>query len=182
VSLFALGLQNRERGAVDRILAEIERKFRRWQPGVQPVYAEVESAREASRLLTLALAAMVVIVAVVGYLSIVNTCTLNVLERRREIAVLRALGGDDVAVVFTFLIEGLLLGIAGWLLGVALGYPVGRLFTAQLGRVLFVLDYRLSVGALALSLAFTLGLTMLATLGPALGAAHTSAAAALRYE
>jgi len=182
VSLFALGLHNRERSAVDRALTEIERQFRRWQPSVQPVYAEVESAQEASRLLTLALVARVVIVALVGYLSIVNTCTLNVLERRREIAVIRALGGDDGAILLVFLVEGLLLGSAGWLLGVALGYPTARLFTAQLSRVLFVLDFRLPLAALAMSLAFTLGLTTLAILGPALGAAHTSAAMGLRYE
>ena len=182
VNLFALGIASRERGIADEILANVERKFRAYGPGVQPVYAEIESAREASRLLTLALAAMVIIVALVGSLGILNTLTLNVAERRREIAVMRAVGASDAALVLSFLTEGLALGSLGWLLGFALGYPSAQLFTAQLGRVLFALPFVLSARAILGSVAFTLGLATISSLGPALGAAHTPASAGLRYE
>lgn len=182
VSLFALGLASREPQVADEILARVERRFQRWKPGVQPVYAEIEAAQEASRLLTLGLAAMVLVVALVGSLGILNTLSLNVLERRREIAVLRAMGAVDVALVLTFLAEGLALGALGWLLGLAIGYPSGRLFTAQLERVLFSLRFILSARMILMSAAFTLGLALVASVGPALAAAHTSASSALRYE
>jgi len=182
VNLFALGIASRERQVADEILANVERKFRAYGPGVQPVYAEIESAREASRLLTLGLAAMVLIVALVGALGILNTLTLNVTERRREIAVMRAVGATNAALILSFLAEGLALGSLGWLIGLAIGYPAGQLFTAQLSRVLFTLPFVLSARAILGSIVFTLGLAVLSSLGPALGAAHTPASAGLRYE
>ncbi len=182
VSLFALGLATRERGAADRILADVEHKVWRWRPNVQPIYVEIQAAKEASRLLTYGLVAMVFLVALVGALGILNTLTLNVLERRREIAVMRAMGATDAALLVSFLAEGIVLGLLGWGLGLAIGYPSGRIFTAQLSRVLFSLDYVVSLSAVLVSVAFALGLAILASLAPALGAAHTQASAALRYE
>ena len=182
VSLFALGFGSREPLVAERILAKVEEKFKRWKPRVQPVYAEIESAREGSRLLALALVAMLIIVALVGSLGILNTLTLNVLERRREIAVLRALGATNADLALSFMVEGMALGAVGWFIGLALGYPWGRLFTRQLGRVLFSLDFVFSLKVVTASLFFTLGLAALASLGPALGAAHARAGAGLRYE
>ncbi|MBN1401671.1 MAG: FtsX-like permease family protein, partial [Anaerolineae bacterium] len=182
VSFFALGLGSRGIQATDEILADVERKFAHLRPTVQPVYAEIAAAEEGSRLLTIALAAMLIIVALVGSLGILNTMTLNVLERRREIAVIRAVGGSDLAVVLAFLGEGLTLGCLGWLVGLVLGYPAGRFFTGQLGQVLFALEFVLRPQALLFSLAFTGALAVLASLGPAIIAAHMSPSVALRYE
>ena len=81
--------------------------------------------------------------------------------------------------------EGYFLGnrsFPGWLIGLAIGYPAGRLFTAQLSRVLFTLPFTLSTRAILGSVLFTLGLAVVSSLGPALGAAHTPASAGLRYE
>ncbi|MFH1085756.1 MAG: ABC transporter permease, partial [Chloroflexota bacterium] len=182
VYFFALGLASREVGEADRILAQVEKKLARWRPVVQPVYAEIAAAREGSRLLTLALLAMLIIIALAGALGIVNTLTLNVFERRREIAVLRAVGATNRAVLLAFVAEGLALGGLGGLVGGALGFPVGHLFTRQLSRVLFSLDLNLRPGVVALSLAFALALAALGSLGPAIAAAHLPNAAGLRYE
>ena len=181
-SLFALGLASRERGTADQTLAAAERKFQRFRPVTQPVYAEIASAQQASRLLTLGLAAMLIIVTLVGFLGILNTLTLGVLERRREIAVMRAMGATNSALLLAFLAEGLAFGGLGWVLGLALGYPTGYLLTRQLGQVLFSLNFVMSPLTVLVSLFFCLGLAALSSLGPALSAAQTSASAALRYE
>jgi len=182
VNLFALGLTSRTRAVSDSILAEIEFKFRRWRPDVQPMYVEIEAAQEGSRLLTLGLLAMVVIVAAVAGLGVLNTLTLNVLERRREIGVLRAMGATNAALVLTFLAEGVAIGGVGWALGLLLGIPAARLFIAQMSRVLFTLDLVSSPATLLGSMFFTLALAILSSLGPALAAAQTPTSAALRYE
>jgi putative ABC transport system permease protein len=182
VNLFAVGLASGARDVADEALAELEFKFRRWRPNVQPMYVEIEAAREASRLLTLALVAMVVIVDAVGALGILNTLTLSVLERRREIGVLRAMGATDSALVLTFVAEGGALGAMGWIIGVLIGLPAARLFTIQMSRVLFTLDLVSSPAAILASLMFTLGLAIVSSLGPALAAAQTPTSAALRYE
>ncbi|MBC7234512.1 MAG: ABC transporter permease [Chloroflexi bacterium] len=179
---FALGLDSREPGPADEILARLEARFARFHPTGQPVYAEIEAAQEASRLLTLGLAVMVLLVALVGSLGILNTLTLNVLERRREIAVLRVLGATNAAVIMGFLFEGLALGALGWGLGLIAGYPLGRLFVSRLGAVLFQLDFSLAPAIVAASLVFTLGLSALSSLSPALAAAQMRPDVALRYE
>lgn len=181
-NLFALGLTSRDRQAADATLARVEFKFQRWRPVVQPIYVEIEAACEASRLLTLGLLAMVIIVALVGALGMVNTLALNVLERRREIAILRTLGGTDAAVLLAFLGEGLVYGCLGLVLGLAIGYPLARLFTARLSQALFELGFVLSPWAITGNVMFTLVWALAASLGPALGAARTATHVALRYE
>jgi putative ABC transport system permease protein len=182
VSLFALGLSRRSPVEVEQILRQVEFRFQAWRPTAQPVYVEIAAAQRASQWLSLALVAMLVIVALVGALGILNTLTLNVLERRREIAVLRAIGGTNQALAFSFLSEAVVLAVFGWMLGILLGYPAGFLFTRQLSSVLFTLDYVVTAGIWSASLAFTLCLALAASLGPALASARISAGVNLRYE
>ena len=182
VSLFALGLTRHSPTEVEEILRQVEFRFQGWRPTVQPVYVEIAAAQRASQWLSLALVAMLLIVTLVGALGILNTLTLNVLERRREIAVLRAIGGTNQALTLSFLSEAVTLGAIGWLLGAFLGYPTGYLFTRQLGNVLFSLDYVLTGGIWIWSLLFTLCLALAASLGPALASARISAGINLRYE
>jgi len=181
-SFYALGLVSRDRPIADEALSGLEWRFAEQNPSLTPIYEEIASAEEASRLLTIGMVAMVALVAMVGALGIVNTLTLNVLERRREVGVLRAMGATDAALVISFVGEGLVLGALGWVLAIPVGYLLGALMTRQLSRVLFGLEMVSSPRALVTSLVFTVGLALAASIWPALGAAHTSASDALRYE
>lgn len=182
VNFFALGLSSREASATDAVLARVETRLAAYAPTVQPVYVEVASAQQASQLLTLALVAMVIIVSLVGAFWILNTITLNVLDRRREIAVMRSMCATDGALVLMHLAEGLALGGLGWLAGVALGWPLAQLFVQQMSRVLFALDLRFTADMVALSAGVALLSAVLSSLAPALASARSSTAAALRYE
>ena len=179
---FAVALLNGSPNYVDRTIAEIEREFRPLRPGAQPTYTDVEGARKASQLLTVALALMVLLVGLVGAIGVVNTLGLSVLERRREIGVLRAIGATNRPLVVAFVGEGVTMGIPGWLLGLLLGYPLGRLFTRLMEGVLFRVDYVFSPALIGTSLAFALALAAAASVGPALAAARMPAQEALRYE
>ncbi|MCL6431207.1 MAG: FtsX-like permease family protein [Anaerolineae bacterium] len=179
---FAVALLNGSPAYVDRTIAEIEREFRPLRPGAQPTYTDVESARKASQLLTLALALMVLLVGLVGAIGVVNTLGLSVLERRREIGVLRAIGATNRPLVVAFVGEGVAMAMPGWLLGLILGYPLGRLFTRLMEGVLFRIDYVFSPSLIGTSLAFALALAAAASVGPALAAARMPAQEALRHE
>ncbi|MDI7277080.1 MAG: ABC transporter permease, partial [Anaerolineae bacterium] len=179
---FAVEALNKSPAYVDRVIAEVERQFRPLRPGAQPTYTDVESARKASQLLTLGLAVMVLLVGLIGAIGIVNTLGLSVLERRREVGVLRAIGATDRRLLAAFVGEGAAMGILGWLLGMALGYPLGRVFTRLMESVLFRIDYVFSPALIAGSLLFTLALAALASFGPALAAARMPTHEALRYE
>ncbi len=173
-------LDNRARR--QQLITEIEARFRDLRPSAQPAYTDIESAQRASQLLALALVAMVLLVGLIGGLGVLNTLGLNVMERRREIGVLRAIGATNGPLLVAFIGEGAAMGGVGWLLGVALGYPLGRLFTSLMQSVLFRIDFYFSPGLVAASLLFTLALAAAASVGPALAAARMPAQQALRYE
>jgi putative ABC transport system permease protein len=181
-TFFAVGLARHSAAEVDAQLDAIAQKFKRYQIGSDSAAREVKGAKEQTRILTLALAAMSLLIGFIGALGVVNTIMLNVLERRREIGVLRAIGASDANVLQTFLTEGLAFGLGGWLIGLALGYPLGWLIARVMESVLFHLNYIFTAQMALTSLLFALVLTTLASLIPALAAARMRVKDALRYE
>src|SRR5690606_28955884 len=82
------------------------------------------------------LATMSVLIGVVGSLALSGVLSLNVLERRREIGVLRAIGASSAAVGGQFVGEGLILGLLSWLIAWPLSLPVGQLMVSGLSSAL----------------------------------------------
>jgi putative ABC transport system permease protein len=126
----------------------------------------------------------------VAALGIVNTMVMSVLERTREIGLLKSLGADDSDVAALFLAEAGILGLAGGLLGVgasvalgAVGNSVGRSMIEQqmmmpFDVALFRFPWWLTTGGLA----FAVAVALLAALVPALRAARVDPVVALRHE
>ncbi len=179
---FAVRFDRHDGPYVEQALAELERKYRDLSPGMLAAYADKHNSMEASKILSLMLYSMTVIVAVIGGIGIANTLTLNVLERRREIGIMRSLGGRDLHLMQVFMTEALALGGAGFVLGLALGWPMARGLVAIMESVLFPLEFVFPVHMVGLAFMFTLVLTMGASVGPALGAARLKVSEALRYE
>jgi putative ABC transport system permease protein len=86
-------------------------------------------------ILTL-LATMALLIGVVGSLALGGVLSLNVLERRREIGVLRAIGASSVVVGGQFVGEGLILGWLSWLIAWPLSLPAGQLMVGGLSTAL----------------------------------------------
>lgn len=181
-TFFALGFTRHDVEGVDAQLDAISQKFKRYQVGTDSAVREVKGAKEQTRILTIALAAMSVLVGLIGALGVINTITLNVLERRREIGVLRSVGASDGNVMQAFLTEGLAFGIAGWLIGLVLGFPLGLILTHVMEAVLFHLNYVFTAQMLLVSLSFALVITGGASLIPAMAAARMKVKEVLRYE
>lgn len=181
-TFFAVGLARHLPDEVDAQLDAISQKFKRYQMGSDSAAREVKGAKEQTRILTIALAAMSLLIGFIGALGVVNTITLNVLERRREIGVLRSIGASDANVIQTFLTEGLAFGIGGWLIGLALGYLLGWFISRVMESVLFHLNYVFTFQMVLVSLLFSLVLTTAASLIPALAAARMRVKDVLRYE
>jgi len=123
----------------------------------------------------------------VGLFLIYNTLAVSVVERRREIATLRALGATRGQVLWLFLGEALCLGLVGTLLGLPLGIALAKLSLGSMQRVLSDVllplpgtAFEVSGGAWLGSLLAGLGTTLLATLVPALQAASERPVQALR--
>ena len=124
----------------------------------------------------------------VASLAIVNTLVMAVLERRREIGIMKALGASDADVRKLFFAEAATMGLIGGALGVALGWIIGRVINfgtnLYLQRMkmpaenLWTVPLWLAAGAIA----FALLVSVLAGIYPASRAAKLDPVQALRYE
>ena len=94
-----------------------------------------ESQELLFNILVLFLSTMAVLLGVVGGLGLTGTMTINVVERSREIGVLRAVGASDRSVLLIFLAEGILIGALSWALGVLVSLPVSKVLSDALGNV-----------------------------------------------
>lgn len=181
-TFFAVQFARHDEESVQQQLDAVTQKFNRYQMGSDSAAREVRGAKEQTRILTIALTAMSVLVGLIGALGVVNTITLNVLERRREIGVLRSVGASDANVMQAFVTEGLAFGIGGWLIGIVLGFPLGLLLTRVMEAVLFHLDYVFTAQMVLQSLGLALVITVGASLIPAWAAARMKVKEVLRYE
>ncbi len=181
-TFFALQFDGHDPATVEQRLGDLTARFKTYQMGSDSAYREVRGAKEQSRILSLALYAMSLIIGAIGALGVLNTLTLNVLERRREIGVLRAMGATDASLIQVFLTEGLALGLGGWVIGLVAGYPLGLFLVGLMQSVLFHIDYIFSPMMILTSLLFALCIAIVASLAPALGAARLRVGTVLRYE
>lgn len=147
------------------------------------VYQRGASQARNLNVLTILLLVMAAIVAAVGGIALSGVLQISVLERRREIGVLRAIGADPATVRSLFVIEGLILGWLSWLVALAFSYPVGLALSAALTATIgisFVFQY--AWGALGLWLALASAIGVLASLAPAQRAISASVQESLAYE
>lgn len=129
------------------------------------------------------LAAMAVIIALVGSIALSGVLSLNVRERTREIGVMRAIGASSRAIAWLFIGEGLILGLLSWLIALPLSLPAGYLMTQALGAALggeIVFHYT-PTGALYW-LAIITVLAIAASWLPAHGATRVSVQESLAYQ
>jgi putative ABC transport system permease protein len=125
---------------------------------------------------------------IVASLGIINTLVMAILERRREIGVLKALGAADSDVQRLFFVEAGAMGLAGGLFGVVLGWLIG--LGINLGTRIYLMRQNLpavSVASvplwmIAAAIAFSIGVSLAAGIYPASRAAKLNPIEALRYE
>lgn len=124
----------------------------------------------------------------VATLGIINTLVMAILERRREIGVLKALGAADRDVKQLFFVEAGVMGLFGGVLGTLLGWLIGR--TLTLGTNIYLHRQNLPGVDISsvpwwlvlLSILFAVGVSLAAGLYPASRAARLDPVQALRYE
>lgn len=112
---------------------------------------------------------MAVLLAVVGGLGLAGTMSLNVLERFREIGVLRAVGASNKSVRRVVVLEGLFIGLISWILGVILAVPFGYVFSNVVG-VAFLsmpLEFKFSFVGVFIWLGLIVAIAVAASLAPA---------------
>jgi putative ABC transport system permease protein len=135
---------------------------------------------EASLAMITAISSLIVLVTMVGLMS---TLTMNVIERTKEIGMMRCLGSSSMSLVSVFGSEGILLSLIGWVVGI----PVGYVFTMLINQVILdsmhvIIPVLFPAGSIAMSLLIMLGITVLVMQPPLWRAARFKPGEALRYQ
>jgi len=127
--------------------------------------------------------AIIGIAVIVGLLGIVNTLSMSVIERTREIGVLRALGGSRWRVRRAMLDESLLISLGGCLAGILAGLIVGLVWIYSVrASTLVGLNLHIPTGMLITTAVLGVVIGTLAAIIPARRAAHLDPLRALTYE
>lgn len=143
--------------------------------------AEVEAMFE---VIVILLLFMAVLLAVIGGLGLMGTMSINVLERTREIGVMRAIGASDVSVRRVFVIEGVIIGLISWLAGALLAYPISKGLSIVVGNQFLStpLDYRFAIEGVIIWLVVVVILAAVASFIPAWNASRLTVREVLAYE
>jgi len=137
---------------------------------------------QSSMIITL-LAVMAIVIGAVGGIALSGVLSLNVLERIREIGVMRAIGASSGAIALLFIGEGLILGWLSWIIALPLSIPAGQLMTQALSGVFGTnLVYIYRPGGALYWLGIITVLSILASLLPARGAMRISVRESLAYQ
>jgi putative ABC transport system permease protein len=126
---------------------------------------------------------MAVLLAVVGGLGLMGTMSINVIERTREIGVMRAIGASNRAVLQIVMVEGMLVGGLSWCVGVLVALPISKLLSDAVGIALQTpLSYVFSMLGVLLWLGIVVVLAAVASFLPAWSAARVTVRDVLAYE
>jgi len=127
---------------------------------------------------------MAVLIAMVGGLGLMGTMSINVLERTREIGVMRAIGASNGDIQGIVIVEGMVIGLVSWALSILLSVPITGVLTYGVGVSTLgsplppVIDPR----GMIVWLVFSLVLTLISSALPARGASRLTVKDILAYE
>jgi putative ABC transport system permease protein len=172
---------------VDEVKAALDRSFARAGIRIVRSTSKTESRYGFDQHMVMIYVFLIIMSAIIGFvggLGLMTTMSLNVLERRREMGVLRAIGATPAAVRGIVVAEGLVIGGLSWVVAVVVAVPVSRWIGDLLVRAMFrtpldfTADWRGVVIWLGVSIVVSAGASFL----PAWHASRGSVREALAYE
>ncbi len=109
---------------------------------------------------------------------------MNVMERTREIGIMRAIGASDKILMRMVLTEGLLIGLISYVLGAILSFPISKVMADQISLAVFEApsDFGFTLLGFIIWLVAVLVLSFLASVLPARSAARLTIREVLAYE
>jgi putative ABC transport system permease protein len=121
---------------------------------------------------------------VVGGLGVAATMSLAVLERTREIGVLRAIGARPKSILAMIHVEGLVIALASWIISLPLSIPMGIILSKAFGQIMFAVPVRYAptLSGIIQWLIVVLVVSVVSCALPAFRATRITTASALAYE
>lgn len=167
--------------------AALQERFQQLGVGIRSAYT-FGSMRSQTEIIFDAIVAlllvMAILMALVGGLGLMGAMSINVLERTREIGILRAIGAPNRGVAQVFILEGVAIGVMSWLFGSVLAIPIGKGLGLAIGTAIMgvPLTFSYSIFGLWLWLIIVVVLSALASFIPARNASRLTVREVLAYE
>jgi len=172
--------QDQMAGILDRYFRDHGFKVRRAEAGK----ASLDSALESLDILVAFLLIMALLTASVGSMGLAGTMGMNVLERTREIGIMRAIGAKDSVIMRTVIAEGIIIGIISFVLAVILSVPFTYGLSAIVSLAVFEtpIEVVFTFTGYGIWLGLVLILSAIASILPARNAARLTIREVLAYE
>ncbi|NMC55381.1 MAG: FtsX-like permease family protein [Chloroflexi bacterium] len=145
---------------------------------------EREEIDAAFAIIVALLMVMTVVLATVGGLGLMGTMSLNILERTREIGVMRAYGASSNAVFRMVIIEGLVIGLMSWALAIGVSVPISIFLARNIGLsfINYPMQASFSLSGVLIWAVLVVVISILASLFPAMRAVRLTVTQVLAYE
>ena len=184
---FRIVAEEHDRPYQEVMAKDMDRYFRDngFQVGdASPGHATLDSATESLDILIAFLLIMALLTATVGSMGLAGTMSMNVLERTREIGIMRAVGATDMEITRMVIVEGLLIGIISFAMAIFLAVP----FTYGLSTIVSLATFETPIAVVFtptgyfIWLGLVIILSSLASVVPARSAARLTIREVLAYE
>jgi putative ABC transport system permease protein len=151
---------------------------------VEAGLATLQTASEGLDILITFLLIMALLTALVGSIGLTGMMGINVLERTREIGVMRAIGAVDRQVIVTVVTEGLIIGIISWFFAALLSFPISAALSRIISQAIFnsPIDIVFTINGFLIWLSVVIVLSILASILPARNAVRLTIREVLAYE
>jgi putative ABC transport system permease protein len=175
---------NSSQSAIDALATQVDDALSRSgvQATVLTTHSETVSNQDQFNVIFALFYAVTVIVALVGVMGLFNALTMSVLERRREIGILRSMGATGTKIAQVFWTEAISLGVVAWIGALVVGIPCAYAFVWLLGGLFVPVPFAFDPVALILMLGFILAVAILASAWPVWSATRTRVSQVLSYE
>ena len=186
----AIVVQVENEDEIEKAAEDIERRLRRDRNqkigeedfSVQTPLQSVEAVNTVLSVISLIVAGIAAISLLIGGIGIANTMYTSVLERTKEIGVMKSIGARNKDILFIFLIESGLLGLTGGIVGAFIGLGLAFLVSNLAGNFLGGIGLLVSVNypLLIAAISFSLFVGVLSGVLPAIQASRLNPVEALR--
>jgi putative ABC transport system permease protein len=170
-----------------RISDQLEALYEGQGIGVNSVQLGAEFIRDQKAqtdILVYFMLGMAVMIAIVGGLGLMGTMSINVLERTREIGVMRAVGASNLDIQSIVIVEGMVVGLISWAISILLSIPITGILCFGVGMAILTAPMPVVYGTTGIIawLIFTLFLASVASALPARRASRLTVRDTLAYE
>ncbi|OGN96353.1 MAG: hypothetical protein A2Z71_07215 [Chloroflexi bacterium RBG_13_50_21] len=175
-----LEYQKQMSATIDKYMRDLGYHVSETQAGL----ATLETASESLAILINFLLIMALLTALVGSIGLTGTMGMNVMERTREIGVMRAIGATDRQITRIVIVEGMIIGLISWFLGAIFSFPITFLLSRIISLAIFnsPSQFILNPMGFLIWLGLVLILSAIASVLPARNAARLTIREVLAYE